>query len=195
MSSNSAATADSASSSGALDQKKAANSYYYWHGHEKERAKVGDVAPMPSPVLVMREESSANQSSVLTFPITKYTWADGEKAVTVYIDTNVDAKEEFVEDSLNVTFSRRRCQVTFTACVTNGVRRCRELKLLLANGVQSDACSFRVKPTTKQIVLRLVKKNSGTWNDLTTDKVSVTDSDHEKDVNDGSSGIDYNTEE
>ncbi|ORC88237.1 uncharacterized protein TM35_000171090 [Trypanosoma theileri] len=170
---------------GESGKKKNANLYYYWHGHEKERAKVGDVAPMPKPVLVNKTDESSPSAAVMTYPITKYSWGDGEKAVTVYVDTKLDGKETMAPDTLEVVFNKRKLTVVYMANVeksaTEVVQRKKQLLLRLSKTIKANESSYKIKDATGQIVLRLVKEEPTSWWELVDKdaKASNDDSDDE----------------
>ncbi|KAH9578988.1 CS domain [Trypanosoma melophagium] len=172
-------------SSEAGKKKKNANLYYYWHGHEKDRAKVGDVAPMPKPVLVNKTDECSPSAAVMTYPITKYSWGDGEKAVTVYVDTKLDGKETMAPDTLQVVFNKRKLTLEYTANVeksaTDVVQRKKQLLLRLSKAIKVNESSYKLKDATGQIVLRLVKEEPISWWELVDKdaKSSNEDSDDE----------------
>nr|CCC96046.1 unnamed protein product [Trypanosoma congolense IL3000] len=172
------------------NKKKNANSYYYWHGHEKERAKVGDVAPMPVPVLLKKEEAAATSAATHTssFPITKHSWCDGKKAVTVYIDTKFEEKEAMVPGTLQVDYKKRRLEVSYVANVQTSkdvvVQRKKHLALSLSNAINDKESSHKVKDSSEQIVIRLVKAKEMSWWELVRkDGKSAGDSDSDNESN------------
>lgn len=169
---NAAATETNASPKPAVElapQQKANPKYYYWHGHEKERAAVGDVAPKASPQLLKSEALPASGSPQLrTAAISKFSWCNNEKNVSVYVD--FDGVEELSkkEGAVGVEFSKRHLNVQIIA--ESGVYH--RLHLRLAKEVDCAACSSRFKPN--QIVIKLVKPegNTETWFDLEAPKAS-----------------------
>lgn len=155
--------------------KKNANSYYYWHGHEKERAKVGDVAPMPTPQLVSRDDSRsgtavAGSAQVAPAPssliVKKYSWCNEAKVVSVYVDTVEADRELLVEESVQVHFTRSTADVTFTTTTAEGVQRQKKLLLPLSKRINDATSSFKIKPKTQQLLLKLVKSKEETWHEL-----------------------------
>lgn len=48
---------------------------------------MGDVAPLPTPVLVKKTEDMLLSPVITTTPITKYSWSDDDSVVTIYIET------------------------------------------------------------------------------------------------------------
>lgn len=170
-------------------KKKQANSYYYWHNHEKERAKVGDVAPMPKPVLLKKSDPSVLPASTASYPITKHSWCDGKKNVTVYIDTKLDEKETMVEDTLQVEFGKRRLTVSYIANVQTSkdvaTQRRKQLVLCLAKAIKSKESSYKVKDPSGQIVIRLAKAEETSWWELAKKDGKLSDADDSDEENDG----------
>ncbi|RNE97663.1 hypothetical protein TraAM80_09206 [Trypanosoma rangeli] len=172
-------------------KKKAANSYYYWHGHEKERAKVGDVAPMPTPQLVKKSESvDPLPIAATTFSITKYSWGDAEKVATVYVETKVEGEQPLVDETLQVEFQRRKVTVSYAANVVSSkattLRRKKQLLLHLCKSIKADECTYKVKESSGQVVLRLVKEKPSTWFELIgKDATSGNDSDKDSETEGG----------
>jgi hypothetical protein len=135
------------------------NSYYYWHGHEKERAKVGDVAPKPSPVLVKTEAAVASPL-LSAVNISKYSWADGKSVVSVYIDF-----DDISEEQLQVQFTERQLRVAIRPPHTAVVH---SLFLRLAEGIVPEKSTYRLK--RNQVVIKLSKAEEATWYDLVDSK-------------------------
>lgn len=159
---------------------KKANSYYYWHGHEKERAAVGDVAPMPVPVLVKKEDA-ISAAPVLLQTVKKYSWTDDDngKTVSVYVQCVEKEGEALDEASVSVSFDEKSVTVSLVAVVeTTGQRTERQLKLPLAKRVNVAACTYKVKAAKHEIYLKLVKTREGKWFDLIR-KSNTADSDEE----------------
>lgn len=48
---------------------------------------MGDVAPLPTPVLVKKDDDVILSPVITTTPITKYSWSDDGKVITIYIET------------------------------------------------------------------------------------------------------------
>lgn len=153
------------SSHSSKSTKKACNSYYYWHGHEKERAKVGDVAPMPTPVIVSRD-NAATFTALEIMMAPKYSWCDGEKKVSVYVDTLKDETEKLDAESVQVEFKCNAFRVEFTTQTTGGKMQQRRLHLQLSKHVNASACSYKIKPATQQVVLLLTKAEPLRWVEL-----------------------------
>ncbi|ESL08142.1 hypothetical protein TRSC58_04160 [Trypanosoma rangeli SC58] len=176
-------------------KKKVANSYYYWHGHEKERAKVGDVAPMPTPQLVKKSESVDPISiAATTVSITKYSWSDAEKVATVYVETKVEGEQPLVDETLQVEFQRRKVTVSYVANVESSkattLRRKKQLLLHLCKAIKADESTYKVKESSGQIVLRLVKEKPSTWFELVgKDAALGSDSDKDSEAGDGGRGL------
>ncbi|PBJ70680.1 putative heat shock protein Hsp20 [Trypanosoma cruzi] len=152
-------------------KKNPANSYYYWHGHEKERAKVGDVAPMPTPQLVKRSEAcEAPAIAATTSLVTKYSWCDAENAVTVYVDTKVEGQESLADGTLQVEFKKRTLSLSYVANVVSSkatpLQRKKQLLLHLSKSINVDKSEYKVKEPSGQVVLRLVKEKPSTWWEL-----------------------------
>ncbi|KAG5470632.1 hypothetical protein LSCM1_01878 [Leishmania martiniquensis] len=147
--------------------KNKANSYYYWHGHEKERAKVGDVAPMPTPHLISKADApTATAPVVPTVSVRKYSWCDGDKFVSVYIDTAVPEGGTLDESSIESTFTSNSFTVTFSTADEAGKTRAKSLSIQLSKRIDKDKSSTRVKPHTQQILVKLAKKAESVWLDL-----------------------------
>ncbi|CAM43044.1 conserved hypothetical protein [Leishmania braziliensis MHOM/BR/75/M2904] len=147
--------------------KNKANSYYYWHSHEKERAKVGDVAPMPTPHLVSKNDSSTVVAPVVpTVSVSKYSWCDGDRFVSVYIDTVVVEGGTLDESSIEATFTGNSFKVTFTTADETGRAHAKGLSIQLSKRIDKDRSSAKVKPKTQQILVRLAKKVESVWLDL-----------------------------
>lgn len=137
------------------------NSYYYWHGHEKERAKLGDVAPKTSPMLVKSEAFTEAQVSPLlkVKTISKYSWCNNTKSVSVYVD--VEGVESLPQDCIKVEFDKKRLSVEVKA----GGGALQQLILPLSKEISPATSSFRLKPN--QIVIKLDKAGvEETWFDL-----------------------------
>lgn len=146
-----------------VDEKKPSQ-YYYWHGHEKERAKLGDVAPKPVPVLV--GSGDPEHSHVLkSVPITKYSWCNNTSSVSVYVDF-----EGVNNDNVRVEFfpKKLRVEVQLSESSVSNV-----LVLHLAKEIDAEKSSFRLKPN--QIVIKAVKTDDTTWYDLTDNKAHTED--------------------
>lgn len=146
---------------------KASKNYYYWHGHEKERAKLGDVAPLPEPVLVTTEPA-ATPASLLPTCVKKYSWADGEKSVSIYVEIAEETPAEELDSStLEVDWKKRSVTVNYTVITSNGTRKKRRLVLHLSNNICPDACTHKIKESSKQIYLKAVKEDPTSWFELT----------------------------
>lgn len=151
----------------AATAKPKANSYYYWHGHEKERAKVGDVAPMPTPHLVAKDDAVTVAVPVVpTLSVSKYSWCDGDKFVSVYIDTGVPAGGALEESSIESSFTSRTLTVAFSTTDAAGKARAKSFSLHLHKGIDAERCSSKVKPKTQEILVRLAKKAPSVWLEL-----------------------------
>lgn len=151
-------SANAAASAAAPPRSK--KGYYYWHGHEKERAKVGDVAPMPKPMKVDAPacENFDAVASTRVLPITGYSWCNNSKTVSVYVNF---PEVGLMEDKVSVKFQTNRTTVE----VVKG-SNVHSLVLHLSHPIDAEASSFRLKPD--QVVLKLNKGNvSKTWIDLT----------------------------
>ncbi len=161
--------AQSTTSSG----KKKDNSYYYWHGHEKDRAKVGDVAPKTSPMLVKTEDGPseyARSPLLASRPITKYSWCNNAKSVSVYVD--FDGCHELPADNINVVFETTKLLVQIKGAAEGGPLNV--LLLRLSKEIAPEKSSFRLKPN--QIVIKLDKGDSdATWYDLVDNKPAPED--------------------
>lgn len=156
---------------------KAAKNYYYWHGHEKDRAREGDVAPLPTPVLVAKDEAAA-PVAVPPQPVKKYSWADG-KNVSIYVETVEQPGEEVDPTSVAVNWKTRSLHLTFAVSTAAGATKQRQLVLHLHKDILPDSCTHKVKESTKQIYLRAVKAEEGAWFELTGKEVKDVDSDNE----------------
>ncbi|KAG5496287.1 hypothetical protein JKF63_02588 [Porcisia hertigi] len=160
-------TSDSVQAAAAVTSKKQANSYYYWHGHEKERAKVGDVAPMPTPQLVSKDDAATVAApAVPTMSVSKYSWCDEDKFVSVYIDTVALEGETLDGSSVEATFKDKSLKVEFVTADRSGKTRTKCFSIRLSKRIDKDRCLTKVKPKTQQILVRLAKKVESTWMDL-----------------------------
>ena len=133
--------------------------YYYWHGHEKERAALGDVAPKTSPMLVATEETvQPFKFDAVTSPISKYSWCNNTKTVSVYID--FAGVGELGEAAVQTRFTKKTMEVAITKDGKTSMFRER-----LAKEITPEGCSFRLKPD--QVVVKLAKADeSSTWFDF-----------------------------
>ncbi|CUI14225.1 Hypothetical protein, putative [Bodo saltans] len=147
-----------------VDDSKKKSQYYYWHSHEKERAKLGDVAPKTSPALV---KSEAVEASPLLHQValTKYSWCNNTNSVSVYVDF-----DGLSADNTKVEFSTKKLKVQVHPVSTGTAH---VLQLNLAKEINHETSSFRFKPN--QLVVKLVKKDDGTWHDLVDDKAASND--------------------
>jgi len=155
---------------------KTSKNYYYWHGHGKDRAEEGDVAPMPTHVLLHTDEATP---SLPTPPqmVKKYSWCDGEKSVSVYVET-VEAEGDSVHtESISVEWKQRSVRILFSVNTASNVRRERQLHLHLAHEVIPGSCTHRVKDATQQIILKAVKSEVLSWHELTGKEVVEKDDD------------------
>lgn len=157
----------SAPDAAADDNQKNPNSYYYWHGHEKERAKVGDVAPKTAPMLV-KSEGSAEPASPFCRPIDKYSWCNNTASVSVYVD--IEGVDTLPEGAVQISFKEQSFRLT----ITNAAGVPHLLHLHLAKKIVAEKSSIRLKPN--QIVMKLVKANhEETWFDLVSGAAAHSD--------------------
>ena len=160
-----AAPATTASQSSASAKKNKVNSYYYWHGHEKERAKLGDVAPMPTPHLVSRDDNV--NIVVPAISVAKYSWCDGDKFVSVYVETAPPASGEALEEStIDASFTCNAFRIAFTTVDAAGKRRAKQIVTRLSKHIDPERCSTKVRPKTQEILVKLAKKVPSMWIDL-----------------------------
>lgn len=147
---------------------KSAKNYYYWHGHEKERALQGDVAPMPVPVLIKKEEL---QPEPLARPkaqiVKKYSWADGKQSVSVYVETVEADGDTLMQETVQVNFGKYSVALEFEVISAGGTSKRRSLRLFLAKKAVPEKCSFKFKPSSKQLYLKVAKDVEETWFELT----------------------------
>lgn len=152
---DSAAVSAPAPSAGTEQAPKPKNGYYYWHGHEKERKELGDVAPMPTHVALASEVAVASPTETVS-EIHKYSWCNNAKSVSVYVEVDGVA-----EDNVEVQFE----EAQLTVCVRDSATAVRQLKLALSKTIDAEKSSFRLKPN--QVVVKLMKgKDDETWFDL-----------------------------
>lgn len=163
-----AASATGAEPPSASAKKNKANSYYYWHGHEKERAKLGDVAPMPTPHLVSKDDTATVAiPTVPAISVSKYSWCDGEKFVSVYVETSPPASGETLEEaSIETTYTRNSFKLRFTTTDAAGKRRTKQMVTRLSKRIDTERSSTKVKPKTQEILVKLAKKVPSVWIDL-----------------------------
>ena len=160
---------------GATDQpdtapgKQNPNSYYYWHSHEKERAKVGDVAPKITPTLVKSELAIGFDAAVRRQPIAKYSWCNNKSSVSVHFDFDgLGLLAAASPDNVSVTFGEKSLKVVIRD-YSSGEHH---VALPLTKEIDPAASSFRIKPD--QLVVKLSKKDlESTWYDLVDTKGSV----------------------
>lgn len=146
---------------------KASKKYYYWHGHEKERAKLGDVAPMPVPVLVTHLGSEPPVQS-LPQTVKKYSWADGEKSASIYVNIVEESPPEELDPStLQVAWKAGSVTVSYTVVTSSGSRKNRLLSLQLHDTIRPESCTHKIKESSKQILLKAVKEKESAWFELT----------------------------
>merc|ERR1712137_939948 len=89
----------------------------------------------------------------------KYSWSDGKKAVSIYIE--MDGLDEIADDALSITSGES--DVTFTISAIGGKKRTFAMKDL-ANEI--DGSKFVRKPGKNTVVLKLTKKEEKTWYNL-----------------------------
>jgi hypothetical protein len=149
-------------------KKNKANSYYYWHGHEKERAKLGDVAPMPTPHLVSKDDTVTVAIPVIpAISVSKYSWCDGEKFVSVYVETVPPASGETLDDaSIEAVFTGNSFRLSFATTDKDGKRRTKQMVTRLSKRIDADRSSTKVKAKTQEILVKLAKKVPSVWLDL-----------------------------
>ncbi|KPI85306.1 hypothetical protein ABL78_5646 [Leptomonas seymouri] len=152
----------------AAARKNKANSYYYWHDHEKERAKLGDVAPMPTPHLVSKDDvATVTVPVVPTIAVSKYSWCDEDKFVSVYVETAPpESGETLVGDSIEAVFSHNSFKLVFTTMDQEGKKRTKHMVTRLSKRIDADRSSTKVKPKTQEILVKLAKKVQSVWLDL-----------------------------
>merc|ERR1712014_16267 len=85
--------------------------------------------------------------------ISNYSWADGTKNVSLYLDVTDEVSEDAVElthtpQSVTLTVQGKRLHLPNLAHDISGA-------------------TFALKPAKSQLVLKLAKKESGTWHKLT----------------------------
>ncbi|GET91570.1 hypothetical protein, conserved [Leishmania tarentolae] len=160
-------TQDSAPAPAPNASKNKANSYYYWHQHEKDRAKVGDVAPMPTPYLVSKDDTrTVTAPAVPTMSVSKYSWCDEDKFVSVYIDTVAPEGGTLDEGSIEAIFTSNSFKVTFSTVDEAGRTRAKSLAIRLSKRIDKGRSSTKVKAKTQQILVKLAKKVESMWLDL-----------------------------
>eukprot|EP00388_Colpodella_angusta_P006717 GDKJ01019603.1.p1 GENE.GDKJ01019603.1~~GDKJ01019603.1.p1 ORF type:complete len:160 (+),score=28.20 GDKJ01019603.1:34-513(+) len=143
----------------AVDAAKKKGGYHYWHGHGKERALVGDVAPNAVPQKVDGAEIEFDAvASLKKVNITTYSWCDNTKTVSVYVDFKgvgaVDA------DKINTRYTDKSLRLSIADDGKEHI-----LTIHLSKNIDGSACTHKVKPD--QLVFRLVKANEEAWFDLT----------------------------
>jgi hypothetical protein len=164
-----AETANPAASQATSGTPKQRSQYYYWHGHEKDRAAVGDVAPKTTPMLVSSSPLTADMQPRVPFmtAIEKYSWCNNTKTVSVYVD--FDGVEQLPSENVQVDFTKKTLAVKL-----NKDGKGYELKLKLSKEITPESSSFRMKPN--QIVIKLQKADeASTWFDLVDSKSTFED--------------------
>eukprot|EP01064_Diplonema_japonicum_P024141 TRINITY_DN34634_c0_g1_i1.p1 TRINITY_DN34634_c0_g1~~TRINITY_DN34634_c0_g1_i1.p1 ORF type:complete len:179 (+),score=43.94 TRINITY_DN34634_c0_g1_i1:50-538(+) len=138
------------------DKRYGSSSYHYWHNHGKERAESGDTAPMVVPRLVAVEERQEKVRSVKK--LSKYSWTDGKKIVSIYIDfPGIGAKEADV----TLECKKRSFLLTIRDEPSD-----HELRLIRLNQkIVGEKSTLRFKEN--QLVIKLAKDDVETkWYDL-----------------------------
>merc|ERR1719517_237319 len=89
--------------------------------------------------------------------ITKYSWSDGKKAVSIYIE--IDGLDDVTDDALKAESGEKEVSLTIAAIGSPAKKK--QLKLQkLANEI--DGVNLVRKPGKNTIVLKLTKKEAGT---------------------------------
>eukprot|EP01065_Artemidia_motanka_P050185 TRINITY_DN8528_c1_g1_i1.p1 TRINITY_DN8528_c1_g1~~TRINITY_DN8528_c1_g1_i1.p1 ORF type:complete len:176 (+),score=44.15 TRINITY_DN8528_c1_g1_i1:187-714(+) len=145
------------------------NSYHYWHDHGKERAALGDVAPMPKPTLVARHAS--DHQSRKKRQLSKYSWDNGKKFVNIYCDyPGIEDKQ----DIISVKYGKASVRVCVAEEKEDVV-----LELVRLNGkIIGDESELKIKPGRLQLKLR--KAEETTWYDLKKTGAGACDSDSDE---------------
>ena len=145
---------------------KAHSSYHYWHTHGKQRAAVGDVAPMPVAQLVHSAPIDPSRAAPAkrTKDLSKYSWCNNNKTVSVYVpfDAIVGPAGGTIEEaSVSVTFTDETLKLVVDHDNCDHV-----LHLALAKTIDPARSKHRVK--TDQVVITVAKPegNTDTWFDL-----------------------------
>ncbi|KAJ9472942.1 hypothetical protein DIPPA_18048 [Diplonema papillatum] len=131
------------------------NSYHYFHDHTKERAAVGDVATQPKPRVVGVSEDAPIARRARN--IAKYSWADGKKFISVYIDFPGIAS---MQERVSVTYKKRSFTLTIAADNDDHV-----LKLIRLNQ-RIDGGKSTLKFKDDQLVMKIAKEEESKWYDL-----------------------------
>merc|ERR1740129_26686 len=92
--------------------------------------------------------------------ITKYSWADGKKRVSIYIE--MDGLDEVADDALTTEAGEK--DVSFTIASIGGKRRKFALSGLFA---EIDGVKLERRKGKNTVVLKLQKKEEKTWYSLT----------------------------
>eukprot|EP00419_Tripos_fusus_P059345 CAMPEP_0172917222 /NCGR_PEP_ID=MMETSP1075-20121228/197903_1 /TAXON_ID=2916 /ORGANISM="Ceratium fusus, Strain PA161109" /LENGTH=190 /DNA_ID=CAMNT_0013776655 /DNA_START=14 /DNA_END=583 /DNA_ORIENTATION=- len=90
--------------------------------------------------------------------ITKYSWSDGKKAVSIYVE--LPGLDDVPEDKISVTSGEQEASLTIEAIGTPPKTRSLVLKGL-NNDI--DGCKFTKKMGKNTVVLKLTKKEETAW--------------------------------
>ncbi|RNF27312.1 uncharacterized protein Tco025E_00504, partial [Trypanosoma conorhini] len=96
-----------------------------------------------------------------------------------------------LDETLQVDFQRRKLTVSYVASVVSAksttLRRKKQLLLHLCKTVKAEECTYKVKESSGQVVLRLVKEKPATWLELVNkNAASGSDSDKDSEAAEGS---------
>jgi hypothetical protein len=90
--------------------------------------------------------------------ITKYSWSDGKKAVSVYVE--MEGLDDVADDALTTESGEKECSLTIGAIGTPPKKK--TLKLAgLSNEI--DGVEIKRKPGKNTVVLKLKKKEEKSW--------------------------------
>merc|ERR1719401_1791451 len=93
--------------------------------------------------------------------ITKYSWADGKKAVSIYVE--LEGLDDVADDALKAESGEKECSLTIDAIGKPPAKRVLRLAGL-SNEI--DGVKLVRKPGKNTVVLKLQKKEETTWYSL-----------------------------
>jgi hypothetical protein len=143
-------------------EKNGKLSYYFAHANTPKEANISFHGP---PKRLEGDDAAKAEPSgpaVRRVAIGKYGWADGTKAVSVYVD--FEGLESLPEDACQVTSDATSFELTITKSSEDGKQETRHVLKLGPLSDEITGATIKRKPAS--LVLRLAKKEVGTWFEL-----------------------------
>ena len=149
---------DSSSSLSALREniaKKGSNSYYYAHG-KKVDGPVWDGQESPR---LLAKTAIANDESVNSIvQITDYSWSDGKKIVSLYVEyPNADQVDD---ENVGVEFTESSVTFSFVKPAENTISK------LIITDLHDKIINATVKKKSHKFTITLQKENVASWYQL-----------------------------